>query len=585
MKIVLTTLNAKFIHSSLALRYLKAYCAKTFENIVIKEYTINNTLLEILGDIFGERPDIVGLACYIWNIDMTISLANLIKKVLPETVIILGGPEVSYDAAKLAAQHKFIDYVVLGEGEETLYNLLTALQERKSTPHINGLVCRRQDQILQIGGPQVVEQLTCVPFPYTDDDMESLKNKIIYYESSRGCPFACQYCLSSATEGVRFLNLERVYQDLTFFIRHDVKQVKFVDRTFNARKSHFLPLLKFLAAQNCRTNFHFELAIELLDEETLEFLRTVTPGRFQFEVGVQSTYDPALQAVKRKNDWARIVHHVTSIKSYHNIHLHLDLIVGLPYESYFDFSSSFNDVYDLQPELLQIGFLKLLKGSGIRRVSEQHHYVYMDTAPYEVLSNDYLSYEEIRKLKLLEDVFEQTYNSGYFQYTLAWFINRTGNNAFKFYESLTDFWEKNKLQLMAHNVKAVYQILLAFCQYYYPSESSICRDLLKFDALLTGNQVRPEVLLWDGDKWNLQTTRFWRDEARVRKYLPDFQFTNWRNLKKQYHIEVFSFDIPGEYLSYKPVEALFPILFSYEGSTVTYQPIACEDMWPEGVED
>lgn len=582
MRVVLTTLNAKYIHSSLALRYLKAYCVESSKDICIKEYTINNNLLEILSDIYGEKPDIIGMACYIWNIDMTLALANLIKKVLPQSIIILGGPEVSYDSTELLEQHGFIDYIIQGEGEETLRLLLASLAQGQTTDEISGLTVRRNDEIIKFEGAQFIEDLNTIPFPYTEDEMKGLQHKIIYYESSRGCPFVCQYCLSSATQGVRFLELERVYQDMLFFIRHDVKQVKFVDRTFNARKTHFFPLLKFLARQECRTNFHFEIAIDLLDEEVVDFLKNVKPGRFQFEVGIQSTYLPALKAVRRNNHWDKIVHHIEKIKSYENIHLHLDLIVGLPHESYASFAHSFNAVYALKPDMLQIGFLKLLKGSGIRESASRHCYIYMDNAPYEVLANDCLCYEEIRRLKLLEDIFEQTYNSGAFPYTLAWFIKMADHNAFSFYEKLTFFSEKSNWQLNAHNNKALLQLLIDFCGYHYPDQVATCYEFLKFDVLLSENQTRPDILPWNGEQWKQETSDFWRDETKVQKYLPGYKFINWRQLKKQYHIEIFSLDVPDELTVTQANKKIVPVLFSYNETGVDFQYINYRDLWPEG---
>ncbi|MDF2636094.1 MAG: hypothetical protein K0R78_2968 [Pelosinus sp.] len=589
MKVVLSTLNAKYIHSSLALKYLKTACNKSNivgSDIVLKEYTINNDLLVILSDIYSEKPDIVGLSCYIWNIDMTLKLAGLLKKVLPEVVIVLGGPEVSYDPFDVMKTNSFIDYVVQGEGEDTLKALLTALASNTPIHNIEGLSFRQKEEIV-VGTPQIIANVNTILFPYCESDMEKLKDKIIYYESARGCPFSCQYCLSSATSGVRFFSLERVYKELEFFIRHDVRQVKFVDRTFNASKEHYLPILRFLAKQDCRTNFHFEIAVDILDNEVLDFLEEVPVGRFQFEIGIQSTYEPTLNKISRHNNWPKIVEHVTRIVSNQNIHVHLDLIVGLPYESYSQFGQSFNDVYQLQPHMLQIGFLKMLKGAGLRNIAEQCGYVFLDEAPYEVLSNNYLTYGDVRKLKILEEVFNQVYNTGRFKYTLEFLIRLRGGNAFEFYHDLSTYWEEKYLHLVSHSSKSIYKYLYDFCCIYHEKEISTCQEFLKFDALMSEKgAVQPEFLSWNQEEWIEEKNEFWRDQDVVRNYIPNYTFTTWRDLKKKYRVEVFSVDII-KYIGQpdKIVNQATPILFSYGQDTTIYQPIAgCDFKKSEGRE-
>jgi radical SAM superfamily enzyme YgiQ (UPF0313 family) len=575
VKVVLSTLNAKYIHSSLALKYLRMACNTVHSDITVKEYTINNDLLVILSDIYSEKPDIVGLSCYIWNIDMTLKLAGLLKKVLPKLVIILGGPEVSYDPFDVMKTNRCIDYVVQGEGENTLKALLAALDSNTPIHNIDGLSYRQKEEII-VGKPQIIKNVNMIPFPYCDSDMEKLKDKIIYYESARGCPFSCQYCLSSATSGVRFFSLERVYKELEFFIRHNVKQVKFVDRTFNANKEHYLPLLRFLAKQDCRTNFHFEIAVDILDNEVLDFLKEVPVGRFQFEIGIQSTYEPTLIKISRHNNWPKIVEHVTHIISNQNVHVHLDLIVGLPYENYTQFGQSFNDVYQLRPHMLQIGFLKMLKGAGLRNIANECGYVFLDEAPYEVLSNDSLTYGEVRKLKILEEVFNQVYNTGRFKYTLEFLIRLRGGNAFKFYHDLSTYWEEKHLHLVAHSSKSIYKYLYDFCSIYHEQEISICQEFLKFDALMgEKGAIQPEFLSWNQEQWLEEKNEFWREKDVVRNYISDYTFTTWRDIKKKYRIEVFSINII-EYIKH-PGQIVYqetPILFSYCEDTTIYQPIA-----------
>ena len=464
MKILLTTLNAKYVHTSLGLRSLAAYCRKEGYDVSVREYTINHGLPQILSDIYSQKPQVIGLACYIWNIRMVLELCSLLKKVMPEVILILGGPEVSYDSADILKSNACVDYVISGEGEAALSELLSTLSRTEVECSVSGVSFRKGDQVLVNGPARIVSVLDTLPFAYQEQDMEELGDRILYYESSRGCPFSCQYCLSSTTAGVRFYSLMRVFKDLQLFIDHDVKQVKFVDRTFNTRKEHYLPIIQFLAQQTCRTNFHFEIAADLLSQDVIELLAAAPAGRFQLEVGVQSTYEPTLTAIQRQNDWEKIVKNVSQLRLADNIHLHLDLIIGLPFETLQYFSQSFNSVYLLQPHMLQIGFLKMLKGSGLRNAAADHDYVYSDDAPYEVLGNRYLGYSEIRELHVIEDVFNLTYNSGRFQTTLKWMIETFFcGSAFTYYQKLGAFWQQEEMTMLSHGPKAIYEFLFKYC--------------------------------------------------------------------------------------------------------------------------
>jgi hypothetical protein len=573
MQVLLATLNAKYVHSAPALYSLRRYCLQVCPDIAVREYTINNELLAVLGEIYREKPDVLGLACYIWNIDMTLALAALVRKVLPGTTVVLGGPEVSYDPVPVMEQNSAVDYIVQGEGEETLAALLADLGAGRPPRDIPGLAFRRAGGFVA-GSPQVVSDLASIPFPYDEADIAGLRGRIVYYESSRGCPYSCQYCLSSATAGVRFLPVRRVLDELAFFIAQGVKQVKFVDRTFNARRDHYLPIIEFLAARDTAANFHLEIAADLLDGDALAVLAAAPPGRFQFEIGVQSTHGRTLAAIRRHNDWPRLVANVEALKAAGNSHLHLDLIAGLPYEDYRRFGQSFNDVYALKPHMLQLGFLKMLKGSGIRREAGDHCYIYMDAAPYEVLANKYIAYAEIRRLKIFEEMFDQLYNSGRFPATLALLVAARGGDAFALYEALAGYWEQRDLHLVAHSGRNLARHLDGFCRENLPDRADLCRQFLKFD-ILCGDRAagRPDFLSWDGAEWEEAKTAFWRDEATVRRYLPGYAFTSWREVKKNNHLEVFAVDIPAWLGEGKLCRRSTAVLFSHSGGAPRWQAV------------
>lgn len=572
MTVLLTTLNAKYIHSSLALRSIKEYC-KDVAELRLREFTINHPVLDILSEIYEEKPRIVCFACYIWNVEMTLELIGLLKKVLPKAIVVCGGPEASHQPRACLARG--VDYVVLGEGEETMRALLTCLKAGKGVERVGALAYGNGGEI-RVGKPAAVARLDLLPFAYRDMDMEELRDKIIYYESSRGCPFACQYCLSSATSGVRFLAVERVLAELAFFIRHGVRQVKFVDRTFNAKKEHFLPILRFLARQDCRANFHFEIAADLLDDEALDVLAAMPKGRVQFEIGVQSTNEKTLAAIRRVNRWERIVQTVTRLLSFQNMHLHLDLIVGLPEEDCASFQQSFNDCYALGADMLQIGFLKLLRGSGMRERAAELGYQYTDAAPYQVLSNRWISYDEMRALQIFEDVFERYYNSGKFVFALTYMVEATGGNAFRFYEGLTRFWRERNLHLAAQSPKSLFWTLIEYCETVCAQCVWALRQLLKFDALRAGGALRPDFLQWNGDAYYEETTVFWREGAAGR-YIAGYRFASWREVRKRYHIEVFDFDPTAPRPGGRTRREITPILFDFGAGA--YQRIEKSDFW------
>ncbi|SFT42828.1 Radical SAM superfamily enzyme YgiQ, UPF0313 family [Selenomonas sp. GACV-9] len=547
-------INAKYSHTSLAIRYLR----EAVPGSRILELTINHQLLDMLGEIYEQQPKVLGISCYIWNIEVVKRLLRLLPAALPDTVIICGGPEVSYGTADFMREFPMVDYVLRGEGEESIRQLtsqlLTCQFDRSKVSalldqsEIRGIAWRGADGAIHEGHDVTVADLAAVPFAYREEEMEDICERILYYETSRGCPFSCAYCLSCATAGVRFLPLARVFSELDFFVRHDVRQVKFVDRTFNAKKKHFLPILKYLLAlpDSCRTNFHFEVAIDYLDEEVLTVLSQLPKGRVQLEIGIQSTNEQVLKAVSRVNHWQDIKAHINRIMSFHNMHLHVDLIIGLPGEGMASFQRSFNDVYELQTDMLQLGFLKFLKGATMMNLVTPYGYQYMPMAPYEVLVTDALSYGEIRWFHSFEMVFELYYNAGRCRKTAAYIIReQEAGDAFAFWQKFTDWWEKKGFHKIGHSTKNLYGYLRDFACEVYALDEELLDNLLRFDALLAdGGRIRPENLGWNRQHYQDITADFWKGAPnRVREYLPGYEFINWRDVNKKYHIEIFAYHV------------------------------------------
>ena len=538
MNVVLSTLNSKFIHSSLALRYLKAYGEAHGQAYDIVEYTINMPVLHILSDITGHDIDVLGFACYIWNIEMTLHVVDMVKSVRPDIKIVLGGPEVSFTADELLERCPNIDYIVQGEGEEAFHALVTALQLGNDglDPVIPGVRGRRNGSILGSLEAVEVSDLSSIPFPYTEEDMEDLEHKIIYYESSRGCPFSCQYCLSGNKNTVRFFPQERTLEELQWFIDHGVKQVKFVDRTFNCAPHHHRPLMEFMRDSDTDMNFHLEMEPELMTEWETNILCETPPGRIQIEVGVQSTHKKTLDAINRYNDWPYIQQSIRPIIQAGRTHVHMDLIVGLPHEDFNRFGQSFNDLFSLQPHALQIGFLKLLKGSGVRRMRE-YKYVADPLAPYEVLSTHVLPYDDVRFLKYFEDVFERFYNSERFRTTFGYIgqqLIHGETDAFTYFGDMTRAWLKEGNHKV--NLKDIDQIEFLY-RFFLAKGDTIAAELLQYDTLVSyRGKVRSDAVgLPKQTKELLQVGEaFWRNEEIASTFIPNYTFKEWRKIRQQY---------------------------------------------------
>jgi len=567
MKILLIAMNAKFIHSSLALRSIQRYCIKYEANIKKIELTINHYENEILKSIYEEKPDVLAFSCYIWNMEMISKLIPILSKILPNCKIILGGPEVSFNSEELFAENFPLDIVIEGEGEETWYELMNHYVDgSKSLRDINGIVYRDHMGIIQRNSSREPMDLNKIPFVY--DDVGKLDHKIIYYEATRGCPFNCQYCLSSTDKGVRFLDLKRVFSDLKFFIDHKVSQVKFVDRTFNCNPKYAMAIWDYLKKNdNGITNFHFEIAADLLTKEILLFLKDTRPTLFQFEIGVQSTNKEVLSLIQRTMDFKEVAQIVKEIKSYQNIHQHLDLIAGLPKEDMASFRQSFNDVMALRPEQLQLGFLKVLKGSGMHRDAKKYGLVYKDIAPYEILYTSHLSYDEMLQLHAIEEIVERYYNSNRFVYSLEYLFTLF-DTPFDAVDAFATFWEACGYHLVKHSKNAHYDILLQFTIEKTNANIELMQELARFDLFLH-EQLKnlPEKLITTNqDHYKQEIREFYNTEGNIKTFLPELQsFTNTQ-VSRMAHIEIFSYDIPRcvRLLDFKnAVKEVTPVLFNY----------------------
>lgn len=463
MRILLTTLNSKYVHSNLALKYLYSVVCDSDLDVSLAEYTINNDKSYVYTEILRGGYDLVCFSCYIWNIEQIKELGENLKKACPKMKILLGGPEVSFETKSLMEENPWIDYVLRGEGELPFFQFCKELTlERFDFSRVRGLSWRRKSLILENKDAELLE-MDRIPFPYQKLPME--RDKVVYYESSRGCPYRCSYCLSSLEKTIRPLSLERTKRELSYFLHQKVKQVKFIDRTFNFDKDRAYEIWHHLIEHdNGVTNFHFEICGEILDERLFALLAQAREGLFQFEIGIQSANGQTLSAVNRRDNVALILTNVERLIAMGNIHIHVDLIAGLPYEDYRSFGQSFNKVYALGADNLQLGFLKLLKGTGVRSQVEEYGIVYRETAPYEIISNDFLTAVDLIKLKMIENVLDLFSNKGGFQKTMAYLVDAVGANAFHFYEQLADFYYSKGFQHRSHKKEDLYRILLKFAE-------------------------------------------------------------------------------------------------------------------------
>lgn len=552
MKILLVAVNAKYIHSNLAVYYLRSYAGKYKDNINVVEYTINHQDEDILRGIYQEQADIIAFSCYIWNINLVTRIAEEIKLVQPNAKIWLGGPEVSYNPEEQLKRFTAIDGIVIGEGEQTFLELADYYIERSiRIEEIKGIAFREDERILVNSSREPISMDT-IPFPY--ENMEAFRNKIIYYESSRGCPYSCSYCLSSTTHGVRFRSMDLVKQELKNFLDYSVAQIKFVDRTFNCNRRHTMELWQFIKENdNGITNFHFEITADILNDEELALLETLRPGQVQLEIGVQSTNPATIQAIQRNVNFVNLTKNVNRIREGRNVHQHLDLIAGLPLEDFQAFSRSFDDVYKLKPDQLQLGFLKVLKGSSMEQESSKYGIIYRSTPPYEVLSTDALNFGELLRLKGVCEMVEVYYNSGQFAYSLK-YLEHDFVSPFMLYLKLADYYENKGFHKIAHSRQQRYEILLDFYKdivLQLKTQKTLGMNLTKTEVTndqldtrqtesikLFGEILKFDMCLREGMK---KRPAFAPEEPDYRK-LHEYKMVYGKG-KRPVHVEHFNYDI------------------------------------------
>ncbi|MCH5252948.1 MAG: B12-binding domain-containing radical SAM protein [Lachnospiraceae bacterium] len=543
-KVLLTAINAKYIHSNLAVYSLKANTGSYESFVELCEYTINHRKEEILRGIFEKRPDVIGFSCYLWNIEYVLAIAEDVKKILPDSTILSGGPEVSYHPEEVLEAYPFIDIVMVGEGEKTFREYMTWLIDGKgSLAQIDGLVYRKGNQILRTSPRQGMDMEELV-FPYRS--IEGMENRILYYESSRGCPFSCSYCLSSIEKTVRMKSMEKTIKELAFFLEHKVPQVKFVDRTFNCNHEHAYGVWKYIGEHdNGVTNFHFEIAGDLLREEDFSLFETFRPGLVQFEIGVQSTNPETLRAIRRTMDLSKLYNNIKRVHAGHNIHEHLDLIAGLPFEDFESFRKSFNDVYDMKPDQLQLGFLKVLDGSYMKETGNEYGVVYSSQPPYEVFSTKWLRYEEILRLKQVEEMVEVYYNSFQFAATMAYLL-RFFETAFDLYLAVGEYYEKHHLFDRKHSRLSRYEILWEFAgrQKLDSREREVLRETMTYD-LFSRDYVKnpPSFVRARTEKEKLKIRAFFDRQCENPTILKDYEGFVTKQLYHLLYVDCFTVDI------------------------------------------
>ncbi|WP_243385466.1 B12-binding domain-containing radical SAM protein [Bacillus kexueae] len=586
MNIVVSSLNAKYIHTNLAIRYLKAYAEPDF-HVEMAEYTIKDPVMNIATDLYRKNPDIIGFSCYIWNIEETIKVVKMLKKINPSLTIMLGGPEVTYDTKDWMETLPEVDYIVIGEGEETFKQLLQKLHANEDVSDVSGLAFRKNGEIF-INPQRNKIDLREMPSPFRfEEDLPHLSKRVVYIETSRGCPFSCQFCLSSIEVGVRYFDREKVKEDIRFLMKNGAKTIKFVDRTFNISRSYAMDMFQFLIDEHLPgTVFQFEITADIMRPEVIEFLNENAPeGLFRFEIGVQSTNDLTNELVKRKQNFKKLTRTVTMVKEGKKIDQHLDLIAGLPEEDYDTFKKTFNDVFALRPEELQLGFLKMLRGTGLRIGAEHYGYVYMDHAPYEILGNNVLSFDDIVRIKQVEDVLEKYWNDHRMDETVEFLVQHVFNTPFDFFQDFGTYWEEQGWARIGHQLEDLFRRLYTFLQAAQPDKLPLIEGFMKYDYL-KNHKHKPRKPWWDEKRTKKEQSAIYQTILKQPSILGSTYEANPLNEKELYKhtvLEMIPFDLaayqetgsftqePSILLAYYNPSTNEPTIFTAKWSTIEDQ--------------
>jgi anaerobic magnesium-protoporphyrin IX monomethyl ester cyclase len=580
MNVICSTLNAKYIHTNLAIRCLKAFAAPEF-NIQLKEYTIKDPVMNIVSDLYQQKPTIIGFSCYIWNIEETIKVVNMIKKIDPSIQVVFGGPEVSYDTVEWMEKLPNVDFIVMGEGEHSFKQLLSELKGECSYKNVPGIAYRDNGKVKVT--PQMNKlDLKELPSPYRfPEDKAHLGKRVTYIETSRGCPFSCQFCLSSIEVGVRYFDREKIKEDIRYLMANGAKTIKFVDRTFNISRSYAMEMFRFLIDEHLPgTVFQFEITADIMRPEVIEFLNLEAPkGLFRFEVGVQSTNDYTNELVMRKQNFAKLTRTVTMVKDGGKIDQHLDLIAGLPEEDYASFRKTFNDVFELRPEELQLGFLKMLRGTGLRLRAAEHEYVYMDHSPYEILGNNVLPFDDILRIKQVEDVLEKYWNDHRMNHTIEYLVSNVFPSPFDFFQEFGAFWDGQGWSRIGHQLEDLFRRLYSFLEYRSVSELDIIAGLMKFDYLIN-HKYKPRKPWWEQSFTKQTRTEIYKHIVENPSILGQTYLDlglDEKDLYKHTMIEELSFNlseyllsgkvlkIPSNLIAYFDPANKGTLIFSYQG--------------------
>jgi len=561
MKIICATLNAKYIHTNLAIRYLKAYAQPEYD-VELAEYTIKDPIMNIVTDLIRKKPDVIGFSCYIWNIEETIKVMRMIKKINPSITIMAGGPEVSYDVQEWMEAVPEFDFIVIGEGEETFKSLLGELKGTNQFETVPGIAYRLHGQI-QMNHPLHKLDLRELPSPYRfEEDIPHLSKRVTYIETSRGCPFSCQFCLSSIEVGVRYFDREKIKDDIRYLMKHGARTLKFVDRTFNISRSYAMDMFQFLIDEHLPgTVFQFEITADIMRPEVIEFLNEeAPPNLFRFEIGVQSTNDYTNELVKRKQNFDKLARTVTLVKEGGKIDQHLDLIAGLPEEDYQSFRKTFNDVFAFRPEELQLGFLKMLRGTGLRIRAEEYQYIYSDHSPYEILGNRVLPFDDIIRIKQVEDVLEKYWNDHRMDYTVEYLVNTVFPSPFDFFQDFGSYWEAQGWSKIGHQLEDLFKRLDEFLQSYGVKDKEIIYDLMKYDYLAK-HKYKPRKPWWEPTLTKNERSAFYQTIIDDPSLLSNLELEE-KDLFKHTILEPISFNI-DQYIRNGTIDRQPHMLFVY----------------------